>query len=815
MKKIFFTFVFILFFSWLYGQTQNFATIRVVFPFAVSNVIFEGWSPYQVVAMTNTGPREYQTQILLSASKNFIFYIKYNIVGYEGVYYVSAGNDYKGNRIPHRLDAHGIKYAKVFINNQLISNLYTIKNDQNNGFNIAFQLNGFNNIVPFNNPSQLHSTTDDRIPPEAHHHQAYLNTDVPMPGDINLAGWIIAMSDNNYQEESKVEIDFIRVYGFNGNDSTLLCSQNYNTYDPVNDGGLYLRYPFFPPGHDEHSPLPASITNGVLSFFASDHRKSVPHLWTQKYAQPNGFAFDGYKLHCKARITGHAVIQAGIDFRNASNTVHELGVSSWYFHNNGQWQDVIFDSRSFTTNNSLTGKLLFYNDIESEIPQAVNSDFYVQLFDNGTSVGSPQIVQQGNAFVFDGLDAGKQYNLRLWEQTDNQLLSNSWGWNNWGGVTALDALIISYITIESNITESFPWIVPAPGQGITPFAFKNADVNSSNTLSSLDALTVLYRTINYPGTSPFPGGKPNFIATAKKQPSLTSNTYPYAPDIPFNAYGNYQPNTFSNQVYQQATLPPVSPGLNVVNVFLSATGDMNASKGPETKMKNPAQITYRNTRKVAEQEVIDLNFYLDGNPTLAAFNLNLNYNPDQIEIVSVNDCKVFRNDVEKARLSVAWMDTEGKTFTKDTPVLNLSIRLKNEITENDHLFSIADGTCWADTKAMELHNIQLITDKVETAVSLNDDMKTKFMFSNYPNPFTNNTFLKFRIDEPSEIVLTISNTLGVTVQNQNYSELRTGIVLLEINRKMLNENGIYNYILKIKNYTSEHIIQGKLVLIDN
>lgn len=794
-------------------HAQNYATVRVVFPFEVSNVQLLSWWPEQTVFLTATGQREYEGQVTLQ-SGSLICSIKYNINGFSGDYWVAGGKKYAGNLIPNRLDVHGIKCARVFVNNQLLSNLYTIRNWGGDGADIAFQLNSFGGIVPFNDASHPHIPTDDRIPSEVHHHHAYRDNEVPYSYDNDIAGWIVALSDNNFLESSKVEIDFIRVYGLIGINQILLCEQNYNSYDPMNDGGLYLRYPFFPKGYDQHDPLPGNVSAGILTINTSDYRTRSPHLWSNHHFATNWSIYSGYRLHCRARITGHALIQGGIDFKDAANNIHELGVSDWYFHGNGQWQDVIFDTRTFLTNNTITGKLLFYNDIESEIPQAVTSDFYVQLYDNGNPVASPQIVQHGNPFSFDNLENGKQYNLRLWEQTDNQLLSNSWGWNNWGGVTALDALIISYMTIESNITESFPWIVPVPGQGITPFAFKNADVNSSNTLSSLDALTVLYRTINYPGTSPFPGGKPNFIATAKKQPSLTSTTYPYAPDILFNAYGNYQSNTFSNQVYQQATLPPVSLGLNVVNVFLSATGDINASKGLATKMKNPAQITYRNTRKVEEQEVIDLNFYLDGNPTLAAFNLNLNYNPDQLEIVSVNDCKVFRNDVEKARLSVAWMDTEGKTFTKDIPVLKLSIRLKNKINENDHLFSIADGTCWADTKAMELHNIHLITDKVEIAGSLNDEIKTKFMFSNYPNPFTNSSFLNFIIDEPSNIELTISNALGVTVQNQNYSEHLAGTVLLEINRKMLHENGIYNYMLKIKNHTDEHIIQGKIVLID-
>ncbi|GAB1402879.1 hypothetical protein MASR1M74_00570 [Lentimicrobium sp.] len=327
--------------------------VKVIFPFSPSNVVFHGWWPEQTNLMTETGLDEFSFNASTTADGILIFNIRYDLPEFGLTsQWVAAGKKYTDTLIPHRLDAHGLKNAKIYVNNQLINNLHIVRNTPENGCDISIKINEFNNVLPFNDISHPYMTIDDRIPTEVHHHYAYRNLNVPLNEDVNVVGWLIALSDNNHLSPSTVEVDYIKVYGFQGSDSILLCSQEYNSYNPINDGGLYLRYPFFPPGYDIHAPMPANLNSGILSFSPSDNRLAVCHLWSDRYQLISSSQFDNYKVICRVRIDGHATNEAGIDFRDIYENVHEMGVSEWYFHNNGQWQEVIFDSRSFTTSSA-------------------------------------------------------------------------------------------------------------------------------------------------------------------------------------------------------------------------------------------------------------------------------------------------------------------------------------------------------------------------------------------------------------------------------------------------------------------------------
>lgn len=332
-------------------KAQTNLTIRVVFPFQPSEVTYMGFWPTITLPMANTGPNEYSISTNTDANGSLLFNIRYKLPVYGNYHWwVAGGNRYSDSLVPARLDAHGLKYARVYVNNELISDLYTTKNADGSGFNISLKLGPLGQVSPNPlNAQQAHLPTDDRIPNEAPHHKAFRNTKVPYSTDNKVLGWIIALSDNELVDSCLVQIDWLRVYGFNGNDSVLLCEHQYNSFHSVNDGGLYLRYPFFPPGFDYPEPFQGTVNNGILSFYPSDKRKRVWHLWTNNYLSPQGFSFSGYKVVSRARIVGHALMQLGIDFRNSANQVHELGVSDWYFHNNGQWQLMTFDSRNIIT----------------------------------------------------------------------------------------------------------------------------------------------------------------------------------------------------------------------------------------------------------------------------------------------------------------------------------------------------------------------------------------------------------------------------------------------------------------------------------
>jgi len=352
MKKFLFSLLLLLVMHSATSQSYQ-ANIKVVFPFSTTNVVFNGWDPDFSIQMQPTGPNQFETTVYSNSNGNLIFNISYDIPSYNlNNQWIASGNSYANPLFPERLDAHGLKYARVYINNQLISNLYTIENGEASGLDISVKFSDYNSISPFINNTHPHLITNDLIPTEAHHHYSFRNIAFPLSTDVSVLGWIIALSDNNFIDSSSIEVDYIKVYGFLDGDSTLLCDQEYSSFDPVNDGGLYLRYPFFPAGFDEHDPLPASVSQGILTFYPSSNRHKVWHLWSERFYSPSGFQFDAYKIHCRARISGHAVIQAGIDFRDASETTHELGVSNWHFHKNGQWQDIIFDTRSIITSSS-------------------------------------------------------------------------------------------------------------------------------------------------------------------------------------------------------------------------------------------------------------------------------------------------------------------------------------------------------------------------------------------------------------------------------------------------------------------------------
>jgi hypothetical protein len=351
------------------------AHVRIVFPFNPTNVVLHLWGSYtRDFNMASTGTNEYSVTIP-DINQFMLFNVSYDLPEYNITnWWIGSGNEYRGDIKPNRFDAHGLKLGKIYINNQLINNAYTIENGYDTGLNIAVKINDDNTIEPHKISNRKHLFIDDRIPAEVHHRYPYLNTQLPQANHVRISGWLQALTDNNIIGDSKIEVDYIRVYGWNGNDSVLLVAHEYNSYDPNNDGGLYLRYPFFPEGFDQHSRMPGSAKDGILTFYPSDVRDSVWHWWSHWHDTPIAFNFDSYKMISRIRITGHAVVQGGIDFRDAAEKTYELGVTDWYYENGGEWQEVIFDSRSFKTT---SGKTIIESGKSTDLQLVVQHDGYL------------------------------------------------------------------------------------------------------------------------------------------------------------------------------------------------------------------------------------------------------------------------------------------------------------------------------------------------------------------------------------------------------------------------------------------------------
>jgi len=370
-------------------QTAN---VRIVFPFNPTNVVLHLWGSYsQDFPMSKSGTNEFSVTVP-DVNQYMLFNVSYDLPEYNTTnWWIGSGNVYRNEKIPNRFDAHGLKFGMIYINNQLLNNAYTVENGYNTGLNIAVKINDDKTIEPYKMTSNKYLYVNDRIPVEVHHRYPFLDTTLPRPNHIRISGWMQALTDNYIIGDSKIEVDYIRVYGRRGNDSALLVSHEYDSYDPNEDGGLYLRYPFFPAGFDQHTPMPGTVKDGILTFNPSDVRDKVWHWWSHWHNTPTTFDYDSYKMVSRLRITGHAVVQGGIDFRDAAEKTYELGVSDWHFENGGEWQEVVFDTRHFIKSAANSGVM---NEVSVEyqlIPHIegfmlryanfVAGDYYFNLFD--------------------------------------------------------------------------------------------------------------------------------------------------------------------------------------------------------------------------------------------------------------------------------------------------------------------------------------------------------------------------------------------------------------------------------------------------
>ncbi len=175
---------------------------------------------------------------------------------------------------------------------------------------------------------------------------------------------------------------------------------------------------------------------------------------------------------------------------------------------------------------------------------------------------------------FEQLTANTPLEIRFFEQTSTGLLGSGWLWNNWGGITGVDALILSYMASLNPITAQLSWIGPPP---VSPFSSKIADTNSSGSLTALDALLLMYRTVGMPGTSPFPGNTPNHVVALNMLDSSEGHTFPDAPHTIFSSSGIFAPDNGNTGFYYTTTLPPLSEGENHYAIYLVSKGNLNAS----------------------------------------------------------------------------------------------------------------------------------------------------------------------------------------------------------------------------------------------
>jgi hypothetical protein len=148
-----------------------------------------------------------------------------------------------------------------------------------------------------------------QVPPEVRHKKSYLAFWRAPYGFPGATPWLNVLHDTRGTGESKVEIDYIRLWARIGGVSRVMASNEYNN-DSVG-GELRLRYDWFK-GTPEH--MPREVVNGVLILRPGTRSGRVWHPYLAALPRANIASADSVWTEVRLRISGPALVQVGLDY---------------------------------------------------------------------------------------------------------------------------------------------------------------------------------------------------------------------------------------------------------------------------------------------------------------------------------------------------------------------------------------------------------------------------------------------------------------------------------------------------------------------
>ena len=188
-------------------------------------------------------------------------------------------------------------------------------------------------------------TINENIPPEIWYIEETVHLASSSLTNKYVNAWFSVIHDTKKGGESMVEIKSIKLVArLNTGQDVLLAEDLYETDW---GGKLYIRYPYFECPLDEafQWEMPAELVNSRLVFSPSDITNRVWHGWcTGPWPKvPNNT--NKLWVEVEVRITGNALMQIGVDFKNNQTTNDgwdEDGVSNWFF-STSNFQTVSFN----------------------------------------------------------------------------------------------------------------------------------------------------------------------------------------------------------------------------------------------------------------------------------------------------------------------------------------------------------------------------------------------------------------------------------------------------------------------------------------
>ncbi len=349
------------------------------------------------------------------------------------------------------------------------------------------------------------------------------------------------------------------------------------------------------------------------------------------------------------------------------------------------------------------------------------------------------------------------------------------------GVTTLDLVLIQNHILGKNILNS-------------PYKLLAADINNSGNVSSADLIALRKMILGL--MDEFPNNKSWRFIDASFQ-FIEEN------------------NPWSQSIAE--TFPIYNLNANMEIDFLGVKiGDVNGSvvmNGLSNSNNRSAELplifSYEN-RVLSKGQTIAIPFYADDINEIIGFQFTLNIDPNKAvirKVVALNDGMTSNNFglryLDKGILTSSWNESDQSVHLKDKPMFEITIEaLVN--TEISDLLSINDKITYSEAynKSEELLDIQFNErgiSKIEEEVEL---------FQNSPNPWTEETYISFRLPKEMKAKLIVYNLSGQLLL-ENEKTYSAGIHNFKLEKDLFNSGGIYYYEL----ITEGSQLSKKMVLI--
>ncbi|HMM12292.1 MAG TPA: MBG domain-containing protein [Bacteroidales bacterium] len=472
---------------------------------------------------------------------------------------------------------------------------------------------------------------------------------------------------------------------------------------------------------------------------------------------------------------------------------------------------------TFSSTAKIAGQIKYFNPNETVIPSPNSrSVFYVQLFEGGQPVSERQLVSYNfennldSYFEFIGAESAKTYTLRFWEQANQNFLNTSWMWNNWGGLSSIDALLLGYMGAGNPLLTTLPWIAPVSVPNYTALFSQAADLNNSGDLTGLDGLLLQYRIVNDPAYHPLPGGKHDFQLATVRLENHAAKSYPQAPTSVFTPHGVYQAGSLATSVYYDGVLTGLEDGLNVFNIYLVTTGDLNASHMPSANSKSTSSLAYQGVINAAKGDELVIPVLADRNLSLGAAGLGLKYNKQLIEVISAEGFPVHYIDSKAGEVRMSKVDVNGFNISQGQAIATLKVKLLADISAGTSFFELLPMTEFVSPN-LNVEALTLKTNYIETG-SGSGEISASLLHTIFPNPANNTATLQYTLPVDSKVKVVVYNSLGQEVSTLLDASQQAGTQQLTISRTDLQGSGSYFYRIIAEGAQRTYTVRGTFVI---